>query len=87
MAAFAAGAYLLLTKGPVPFRRVVGGGSGAVQNSNGGFVSAAYNRVNEGLKTAFPGQTGYGWRYFDDGVAIGTDGKYYLNCALVWSPS
>lgn len=84
IAGFAAGAYFLLTKGPAPLRRLVGGGT--VQNSAGG-LQTAYNRVNEVLNTAFPGQVGYGWKYYDDGVSIGPDGKYYLNGNLVWSPS
>ena len=36
--------------------------------------------------TAQPGQTGYGWKYYSDGTAIGPDGKYYYNGELAWSP-
>lgn len=36
---------------------------------------------------ASPGDAAWGWQYFTDGVAIGPDGKYYLNGNLVWSPS
>lgn len=28
-----------------------------------------------------------GWRYYTDGTAIGPDGKYYKEGALVWSPA
>jgi hypothetical protein len=36
--------------------------------------------------TALPGQTGYGWKYYSDGTAIGPDGKYYYKGELAWSP-
>jgi len=35
---------------------------------------------------AQPGDAAWGWQYFTDGVAIGPDGSYYKNDALVWSP-
>lgn len=36
--------------------------------------------------TLLPGEAGYGWRYYSDGVAIGPDGVYYKNGAAVWYP-
>lgn len=36
---------------------------------------------------ALPGQPGWGWDYFEGGVAIDPDGTYYLNGSKVWSPS
>lgn len=36
---------------------------------------------------ALPGQPGWGWQYFDDGVAIGPDGVYYQYGREIWRPS
>ena len=33
-----------------------------------------------------PGDAGYGWRYFSNGVAIDPSGNYYQDGNLVWSP-
>lgn len=30
---------------------------------------------------------GNGWRYFDNGTAIGPDGSYYQNGAMIWTPA
>lgn len=35
---------------------------------------------------ALPGQPGYGWDYFTNGVTIDPDGNYYMNGRQVWSP-
>jgi hypothetical protein len=42
--------------------------------------------INEVLNSATQGQPGFGWRYFDNGVAISPEGQYYKNGALVYSP-
>jgi hypothetical protein len=39
------------------------------------------------VNNADPGEPGWGWDYFDGGVAIGPDGSYYLNGNKVWSPA
>ena len=36
---------------------------------------------------AQPGEPGYGWTYYANGVVIGPDGSYYNNGAKVWSPA
>lgn len=35
---------------------------------------------------ALPGQPGYGWDYYSNGVAIGPDGSYYVGGKKVWQP-
>lgn len=42
--------------------------------------------AKEIVNNALPGQYGYGWKYYDNGTAIGPDGKYYFKGELVWSP-
>lgn len=39
------------------------------------------------VNNADPGEPGWGWDYFDGGVAIGPDGSYYLQGNKVWSPA
>ena len=39
------------------------------------------------LNTATPGEAGWGWKYYDDGTAIGPDGTYYKNGVAVWAPA
>lgn len=39
------------------------------------------------VNNALPGEPGWGWDYFDGGVAIGPDGSYYLQGNKVWSPA
>lgn len=34
-----------------------------------------------------PGQPGYGWRYFTDGVSISPTGTYYKDGQAVWMPN
>jgi hypothetical protein len=34
-----------------------------------------------------PGQTGYGWKYYENGTAISPDGKYYKEGQLVYDPA
>lgn len=36
---------------------------------------------------ALPGQPGWGWDYFTDGVSISPDGVYYMNGREVWRPA
>lgn len=45
----------------------------------GGMYGKAVNNF------ALPGQPGYAWQYFDNGVAISPNGDYYLNGEKVWS--
>lgn len=55
-----------------------------------GEVTSAVNqissKISEVVNGALPGQPGYGWRYFDNGVAISPTGEYYKNGVKVWSP-
>ncbi len=78
----AVGAYLLLKKGgsfAAPFRQALG-------FNQTPRVTVPYDKVTEILNPALPGQIGYAWRNFSDGVSIGPDGSYYLNGSKVWSP-
>lgn len=59
---------------------VKGGAKFATTTSGAGYVKEIANN-------AAPGQSGYGWRYFTDGTVIDTQGNYYVNGDLVWSPS
>lgn len=36
---------------------------------------------------ALPGQPGWAWTYYDDGVAISPDGTYYKDGVAVWGAS
>lgn len=42
--------------------------------------------AKEIVNNADPGEYGWGWDYFDGGVAIAPDGSYYLQGQKVWSP-
>lgn len=57
-------------------------GNTAANLNQGGTVP-----VTEISNSAFPGSTGYGWRYFSDGTVIDPGGTYYVNGSPVWSPS
>jgi hypothetical protein len=46
---------------------------------NKDFVAEIPNPAN-------PGQTGYGWKYYENGTAISPDGKYYKDGQLVYDP-
>lgn len=48
--------------------------------------NTAVEGVNKILNAANPGQPGYNWQYFDNGVAISPTGEYYKNGVKVWSP-
>jgi len=39
--------------------------------------------VSEIMNNADPGEPGWGWKYYDNGVVIGPDGSYYKNGQLV----
>lgn len=39
------------------------------------------------VNNADPGEPGWGWDYFDGGVAISPNGEYFLNGQKVWSPA
>lgn len=54
------------------------GASGAAPRATGG---------GQIVNNADPGEPGWGWDYFDGGVAIGPDGSYYLQGNKVWSPA
>lgn len=64
-------------------RRLLGAGAGAGTSA----PITGYQKVNEILNTVFPGEIGYGWKYYDDGTSIGPDGAYYFQGKKVWSPS
>lgn len=38
------------------------------------------------LNGADPGEPGWGWSYYTNGVAISPEGVYYLNGQPVWKP-
>lgn len=44
------------------------------------------DQVKQIFNTAKPGTPGYGWKYFDNGVAISPGGVYYRNGVEVWGP-
>lgn len=60
---------------------VRGGGNPAAPDQPGSIF------VRDVLNPAMPGQPGWGWRYYDNGTAIGPDGAYYLNGVKVWEPA
>lgn len=43
--------------------------------------------VKEIPNPAAPGQTGYGWKYYNNGTAISPDGKYYFDGKLTYDPA
>lgn len=52
--------------------------------------STGYAYTNPAIRidnNADPGEPGWGWNYFTDGVSIGPDGSYYLNGRKVWTPA
>lgn len=53
----------------------------------GGTLLKQSNKVNAVSNTALPGQPGWGWDYFNDGTAIGPDGKYYFQGQEVYDPN
>lgn len=59
--------------------------AGTVSPVASGRVSADNLFSTEIFNQALPGQAGWGWTYFTDGVAIGPDGSYYKNGQKVWS--
>lgn len=52
----------------------------------GGGTSRPASWVSEITNGADPGEDGWGWRYYDNGVAISPSGAYYQNGQLVWKP-
>jgi hypothetical protein len=61
---------------------------------NFGDITTAYDNfdidkdyVSEIPNPANPGQTGYGWKYYENGTAISPDGKYYKDGQLVYDPA
>lgn len=48
-----------------------------IDTGAGGTPANSPDYVTEITNPSLPGQTGYGWRYFSNGTAIGPDGKYY----------
>jgi len=43
--------------------------------------------VKEITNTALPGQTGYGWKYYDNGTVIDPQGRYYFDGQVVYDPT
>lgn len=43
--------------------------------------------VKEIANTAQPGQTGYGWKYYDNGTVIDPQGRYYYDGQVVYDPT
>jgi len=78
---------LLITAGAVV-------GVGWYLTKKGGTVVSVGNKSgspentwsSEIANNALPGQSGWGWSYYSDGVAIGPDGTYYKNGVPVWRP-
>lgn len=78
-----------------------GGGSGAAASPLGigvgkvldwgkgllGNLGFGTGDVKEIPNTAQPGQTGYGWKYYDNGTVIDPQGKYYFDGQLVYDPT
>lgn len=53
-------------------------------------ISQVYNPTKPATQIenlALPGQAGWGWQYYSDGVAIDPAGAYYVNGEKVWSPA
>lgn len=46
----------------------------------------AIDQVAEIENPAQPGQTGYGWKYYNNGTAVSPDGKYYFDGKLTYDP-
>lgn len=46
----------------------------------------AIDQVAEIENPARPGQTGYGWKYYNNGTAVSPDGKYYFDGKLTYDP-
>ena len=40
--------------------------------------------TGEITNNALPGQAGWGWSYYDGGIAIAPNGDYYQNGNLIW---
>lgn len=69
----------------VAYKTFTKGGAPALPGMTAKPVSGMYSKaVNN---TALPGQPGFGWDYYDNGVAIAPDGTYYLGGEPIWSPS
>lgn len=60
------------------------------QNGQTGSASALRSWISGSpdsiINNALPGQPGYGWTYYGDGIAISPEGIYYKNGAEVWRP-
>lgn len=61
-------------KGPIP------------ANAAPARITPATNQyAQEIVNNADPGEPGWGWKYYTNGVAIAPDGTYYQNEQPVWS--
>jgi hypothetical protein len=65
----------------------------ASRTAAGAVISAPTSRIvapglfaSEVNNPALPGQSGYGWTYFDSGTAISPAGEYYYQGRKVWQP-
>lgn len=52
-----------------------------------GFVGQGAAPTTQIANDDLPGQAGYGWKYYSDGVAIAPDGTYYKDGVVAWSAS
>lgn len=50
-------------------------------------IGNTFDGVTEILNNSVPGEAAWGWKYYNNGVAIGPDGTYYKNGEKVWSPA
>lgn len=64
-----------------------GGTSGGTSGGNNWQTIMPVGTTTEIANDDLPGQAGYGWKYYSDGVAIGPDGTYYKDGVQVWMPN
>lgn len=63
------------------------GGLGGLINKGVDWLTGAPDYTGNRIdNTAQVGEPGYGWKYYDSGIAIDPDGNYYENGELIWSP-
>lgn len=60
--------------------------TGIAANAAPARITPATNQYAQEIKNnADPGEPGWGWKYYTNGVAISPDGTYYLNEQPVWN--
>ena len=52
-----------------------------------GFVGQQQPPTTQIANDDLPGQAGYGWKYYSDGISISPDGTYYKDGVVAWAPS